>query len=207
MASLTRAGLQRGLGPRRFPGQDKGSWWAQLWGGQLGSLWRETEAPASPLGWWLWQAGLHSSLSRLSTSSARLGQWESALTEPPPLSHPPRHLPSFVNYTSLTVSISSATVGSRHHPASRACDSLSLIRPHIAHLSLGPTHPPESSPRGFPAGASGQEWGFRIGHSLVTEQQNGYSKQGPFHRTLKYVRLKLSQHCQLAILQYKIKSF
>ena len=118
----------------------------------------------------------------------------------------PGHLPSFVNYTSLTVSISSATVGSRHHPASRACDSLCLIRPHIAHLSLGPTHPPESSPRGFPAGASGQEWGFRIGHSLATEQQNGYSKQGPFHPTLKYVRLKLSQHCQLAILQYKIKS-
>ena len=130
------------------------------------------------------------------------------MTEPSLLSHPtPCHLPSFVNYTSLTVSIFFSHCGIQAPPVSRACDSLSLIRPHIAHLSLGPTHSPESSPRGFPAGASGQEWGFRIGHSLATEQQNGYSKQGPFHPTLKYVHLKLSQHCQLAILQYKIKSF
>ena len=40
----------------------------------------------------------------------------------------------------------------------------------------------------------------------LNNRQNGFSKQGPFHPTLEYVRLKLSLHCPSAILQYKRKS-
>ena len=129
--------------------------------------------------------GFHRSRSQQSTYSARLGQQESALTGTF-FSLTPR--PSSLakcrqRYLCSPCPFSPAAVGSS---GSHACDSLFLTRPHIASLSLAPTHPPDSSQRSFPAGAGGQEWGCRIRNSSATEQQqqNGLSKQGPFHPAL-----------------------
>ena len=124
-------------------------------------------------GWWLCQAGLPSVsittvhlLSQTRTAGVSL-DWKLLRPPRPP---PPVTCQVLPAKPLLTVSIFSSLVGSRHHPVSCACDSLFLTRPHVASLSLAPTHPPDSSQRSFPAGASGQEWGCRIRHDSATEQ-------------------------------------